>query len=67
MVQRVCKKCDEVKDISEFSKGKSKGKSFIRFTCSNCEKKRRKEYNKEYYQCRKKQKNDDKKVTLEFD
>lgn len=66
MVVRVCKKCEAVKDISEFSKGKSKGKAFIRFTCLECEKKRQKEYNKQYYQSRKKKNDNIDKLTIDL-
>ena len=46
MTIRVCKKCQEVKDIEEFAKTKNKNREIaIRHTCDACEKKQRKIYN----------------------
>ena len=49
--RRVCKKCDEVKNISMFPITKSKNSKSItyRHTCKECEKNKRRAYFKEYH------------------
>lgn len=50
--ERVCKDCGKLQDIKEFPKGKNKERVFIRYSCTDCIKAKRKELNKKYYKKR---------------
>ena len=50
---RVCKKCNEVKELILFQKIKKKDKYSYRHCCIECYKKNRKEYNKKNYEANK--------------
>ena len=61
ITRRICKKCGEIKQLSEFTKTKNKTHIAYRYTCRDCEKLQRKENNKKYYEKRKKKKEESKK------
>lgn len=47
--QRVCKDCNKLQDVEQFPKGKNKERVFVRYSCTECVKSKRKEWNKKYY------------------
>ena len=48
--RRICRKCNEIKDLSEFKNFQKKNKQLaMRYTCLKCFNINRKEYNKKYY------------------
>ena len=58
-IRRVCKKCQEVKNIDDFAKTKNRTHLAHRYICIICEKEKKKQYNKKYYLKKKKIKKDD--------
>ena len=52
-VKRVCKKCQEVKPLSQFAITKSRAYTAHKYTCQLCHTATVKAYNKAYYQRKK--------------
>ncbi len=53
IIIRVCKQCNEVKNINLFPTNRNKGNITYRHRCKDCEKIMRREQNKKYYDSKK--------------
>jgi len=61
--ERVCRKCNELKNIEHFQSMKKQYKgdtnTYYRYSCTECYKKYRREYYKKYYDKRRKKKREE--------